>query len=473
MPESVHATLSAPSPPLDGVPVEKLAFPEDLFVIPDGPAYLLYAPQTVAVARVNGATVRLLGRVKAGTDVFASLPEAVLDELVAAGILVGRREAAERVVFPRKTAYDPGGLTLVLTTRCTMACTYCYASGGAHPKAMPWEIAKASIDWMLDHARNAGRNQVSLMFHGGGEVTTARVLLEQCVSYARARARTMGLEVMTSAGLNGVMRGPLLEWVMANIDNATISLDGLPEVHNAQRPLVTGGASFPVVAAALRRMDEAGYHYGLRATVTRASLDRMVESVDFICRTFKTHLIHVEPVFQVGRALDNDLGFPDPDLFVAAFRAAGAVAASHGRELKYSGARFGAVTNKFCQVCDDLLAVSPDGHVTGCYEVGELDDPRAGTFFYGRVNPATGEIELDEAKLGALRTLSVEHKPGCADCFCKWTCAGECASKLALAGNAWDPAGSPRCAVNRELTLDQMRDYLARGGRCPRPPEAP
>ena len=268
------------------------------------------------------------------------------------------------------------------------------------------------------------------------------------------------------------MRGPLLEWVLANIDNATVSLDGLPEVHDAQRPLVTGKASFPVVAAALHRMDEAGYRYGLRATVTRASLDRLVDSVEFICRTFQARMIHLEPVFEVGRARDNELEFPDPHRFVAAFRASREVAASYGRELKYSGARFGTVTNKFCQACDDLLAVSPDGDVSACYEVGDLDDPRAGTFFYGRIDPTTGEIEIDEGKLRRLRTLTVENKASCADCFCRWTCAGECAAKLALVGDAWTPDGSPRCTVNRELTLDQMRDYLARGGRFPQPREA-
>ena len=453
--------------------LDDLAVPDDLFVVPDAPGYLLYSPVNVGVARVNAATVRALARVKAGSAGLASLPEPVADQLVAAGILLERTCASQPVTFAPKTTYDPAGLTLILTTKCTLACTYCYARGGSRPKVMPWETAKASLDWIIRHTKDAGRPQVSVMFHGGGEVTTARELLAQCVSYARERAGAAGLTLSTSAGLNGVMRGPLLEWVIANIDNATVSLDGLPEVHDAQRPLVTGKPSFPVVAAALHRMDEAGYRYGLRATVTRASLGRLVDSVEFICRTFRAHMVHLEPVFEVGRARDNDLEFPDPHAFVAAYRASREIAASYGRELKYSGARFGGVTNKFCQVCDDLLAVSPGGDVSACYEVGELDDPRAGTFFYGRVNLGTGEIELDEAKLRRLRALTVENKPSCADCFCKWTCAGECAAKLALVGDAWKPGRSPRCTVNRELTLDQMRDYLARGGRFPQPPEAP
>jgi uncharacterized protein len=468
----MHAAPTADALSQDGLALDDLALSEDLFVVPDPPDYLLYSPVNVGVARVNGALVRQLAMVKARSAGLDSLPEAAVDELVAAGILIDRAAASQPVSFTSKTAYDPGGVTLILTTRCTLACTYCYARGGAKPKAMPWSIAKASLDWIVGHSQAMGRPQVSVMFHGGGEVTTARQLLVQCVSYGREQAAAHGMTLSTSAGLNGVMRGPLLEWVMANIDNATVSLDGLPEVHNAQRPLVTGKASFPVVAAALHRMDEAGYPYGLRATVTRASLERIVESVEFVCRTFKARMIHLEPVFEVGRAFDNELGFPDPHAFVAAFRESRAIAASYGRELKYSGARFGAVTNKFCQVCDDLLAVSPDGDVTACYEVGELDDPRAGTFFYGRVNPGTGEIDVNEAKLHRLRALTVENKPSCADCFCKWTCAGECAAKLALTGDAWKPDGSPRCVVNRELTLDQMRDFLARGGRFPQAPGA-
>lgn len=468
----MYAAPVADASPPDGLTRDDLAVPDELFVVPDGSDFLLYSPLNTGVARVNGATVRLLEAVKAGQARWDALPDAILDELIGAGILIDRAAASQAIRFPAKSAYDPEGLTLILTTKCTLACTYCYARGGANPKVMTWPTAKASLDWVFRHAKASGRPQVSVMFHGGGEVTTARRMLERCVAHAREQARTLGLTLSTSAGLNGVMRGPLLEWVIANIDNATVSLDGLPEIHNAQRPTVTGRDSFPIVAAALHRMDEAGYHYGVRATVTRAALERLVESVEFICRTFKTPMIHLEPVFQVGRARDNELGFPDPYAFVAAFRASRDVAASFGRELKYSGARFGSVTNKFCQVCDDLLAISPDGHVSACYEVGELDDPRADTFFYGRLNADSGEIEIDEEKLRRLRTLTVEHKASCANCFCKWSCAGECASKLALEGSAWEPVDSPRCTVNRELTLDQMRDYLAHGGRFPQPAQA-
>jgi uncharacterized protein len=335
---------------------------------------------------------------------------------------------------------------------------------------MSWETARTSLDWMLRHAAERGRERVGLMFHGGGEVTTAWKLLERSVDYARDQAAARGLKLTTSAGLNGVMAGPLLEWVLAHIDCATVSIDGLPDIHDVQRPLRNGRGSHERIAATIRRMDEAGYPYGLRSTVTRAGVGRMAESVEHLCRSFGTRLLHLEPVFAAGRGVEAMS--PDPLDFVRGFREARAAARAHGRELKYSGARFGVLTNTFCEVSADQLSVTPAGDVTACYEIGDRGDPRAATFIYGRVNNATGEIDLDEEKVRRLRTLTVEHKAGCEGCFCRWSCAGECAAKLALDGDAWDTSASPRCVINRELTLDQMREYLDQGGPRPAPEAA-
>lgn len=448
---------------------DDLMLPQELFVIPDGDGFLIYSPLALGVASVNAAGGAAVERVRRGEERLADLDPDFLQSLMDANVVVPRRDAPRRPTRAERGGFDPSGLTLFLTTKCTLACTYCYASANDRPSMMSWDTAKAAIDWMVRHASARGRDRIDLMFHGGGEVTVAFELMKRAVAYARVEGAARGIAVGTSAGLNGVMTGPVLEWVMANVDNATVSFDGLPEIHNAQRPLVTGRDSFDIIAAALRRMDEAGYQYGLRVTVTRAGLPRMAESVAFICREFKTPHIQLEPVAGSGRARENDLTTPDPHEFVTQFRRARTVARRHGRELKYSGARFGTVTNAFCQVSDDLLAVTPEGWLSSCYEVGQTDDPRAGTFLYGRLNAERGDLDLDMTKVIRLRTLTVEHKKPCDTCYCRWSCGGECSAKLALAGDAWDTSGNPRCTINRALTLDQMKEYLERGGGYPAP----
>ena len=443
---------------------DDLTLSDEFFAIEDGPGFILYAPHLPGAVRVNGATVRRLQSIASAQETLASLATPVLDDLLGSGVVVPREPALAIDRFPTKTAYDPEGLTLVLTTRCSLACRYCYASGGDRPRVMTWDVARRGIDWFFGHTARAARPQARIMFHGGGEVTTESRLLRRCVDYVRCQGRLSGVQPSISAGLNGVMKRSMVRWVVENLDGATVSLDGLPEIHNSQRPLPTGRDSFPIVADTLHQFDDAGFQYGIRMTVTGSSVERLIESVTFACRTFNGRVIHVEPVFEVGRARVNDLGFPDPERFIAAFRAARSVARAEGRELRYSGVRFGDVTNKFCQVCDDLLVLTPDGDVTSCYEVGDRDDVRAGIFFYGRLNPSTGSIDIDEDRLQRLRTLTVEHKPSCADCFCKWTCAGECAAKLAHSGSPWDATGSPRCVINRALTLDLLRECLDLGG---------
>lgn len=444
--------------------VDELTLPDDVFFVADGEEWLVYAPFTLGVARINGAALRRLRSIKEGRATVSILPAPIIDELRQAGVLMPKATASARAPFPVKSEYAPEGLTLFMTTRCTLACSYCYASAGDRPSMMTWDTAKAGIDWLLKDAVAKGKDRVSVMFHGGGEVTVAWALMKQCVEYAKAEAAARQLSLQTAAGLNGVMTGPVLDWIIANIDSATVSMDGLPEVHNAQRPLISGRDSFHIVANALRRMDQAGFHYGLRATVTRSSLPKMVDSVEFMCREFSSPVIHLEPVFASGRARTNDLMSPDPNQFVRQFRAAREVARSFGRELKYSGARFGTITNKFCQVSDDLLALTPEGALSSCFEVGAVDDPRAELFFYGKLNQKTGDLDVDMKKVIRLRSLTVEHKSACDDCFCRWSCGGECSAKLALDGNAWDASTSSRCIINRELTLDQMREYLDAGG---------
>jgi uncharacterized protein len=440
-----------------------LRLPADFFLIPDGDQFLAYAPKSLGVARVNAGAARTLSDARTNPDALQAFDADYLDALADAGLLVARDGSDDRITFPERSDYDPSGLTLFLTTKCTLACTYCYAHGNDRPSMMTWDTAKSGLDWMFRHAVARNRDSVRVMFHGGGEVTIARELLAQCVTYARAEGQARGIRVQTGAGLNGVMKGPLLEWVIANLDGATVSLDGLPEVHNAQRPLVTGQDSFAIVAAALKRMDEAGFNYALRVTVTKLGLSRLVESVEYMCRHFGARVIHLEPVYASGRAVTNDVMSPDPHEFIQQYRLAQDVARAHGRHLRYSGARFGTITNKFCQVSDDLLAITPEGFASSCYEVGDREDPRADTFFYGRLDSATGALDVDMKKVIRLRTLTVEHKSSCDDCFCRFSCAGDCSAKQALAGNAWSADHSPRCTINRALTLDQMRRYAETG----------
>ncbi len=441
-------------------PNDTLHVIKDLFVIPDGDDYLLYAPLSKSVLKVNNAVVQVLKNIKKGKQA-TDLSRPVVNQLYQVGILVDETNAHRQISFPEhNSTFDPKGLGLFLTTKCSMACRYCYADGGRSNKVMTWETAKTAIDWIIRHTLVSKRNEFYLMFHGGGEVTSVKNQFKQCVLYAREQAKINLLNLRIDAGLNGVMGLNLVDWITDHLDGATISLDGLPDIHNNNRPLLSGKESFDTVNRTLQRMDERNFRYGIRATVTPGSLHLLSDSISFMLSQYKTRSIQVEPVFIVGRALSNAVGAINPDDFIEQFRKSARLAKSHNVNLKYSGARFHSLTNQFCKVSNDSLSITSDGIATSCFEVAEVADTRSELFCYGKVNIERNTIDVDINKIGKLRTLSVEHKTHCDNCFCKWHCAGDCPAKQSLIGDPWNPVNSPRCHINRELTKDQIVDYL-------------
>jgi uncharacterized protein len=436
--------------------------PTELFAIPTDFGTLLYAPLGRRLLMVNGVGAGRLARLAAGERCTGEAEVAFATRLADAGFLLPADSADTGVSFPAPaTEFDPHGLTLFLTGRCSMRCVYCYSRGGESARVMPFDTAQAAIAWIVEHTARKGRNHLFLTVHGGGDPTMCLPLLRQVVSHARQMAFDRGLQIRVDAGLNGVMNKATADWVVANLDSATISLDGVPEVHNHQRPLRNGANSFSRVCRTLARFDETGFHYGLRMTVTNFGLHRLNDSIELMASAFSAPGgIQVEPMFGVGRAADLGLEPLDSGAFVAAFRSADAVARRYGRRLKYSGARFDVMTNAFCKATGESFAVTPEGLLTSCYEVADSDDPRSALFVFGRFDSEHRQFSFDADRLARLRSLTVEHKPQCADCFCKWHCAGDCPAKIAALGDPWDPSSSPRCHINRELTKDQIIEFL-------------
>jgi uncharacterized protein len=432
---------------------------KDLCVIAEGENYLLLEPSLPCVLLVNPSTLAALKAFQKG-DSRHLLPGSFLFQSLVDGAILRKKNWPKSPVKP-PVGFDPDGVSLFLTTRCSMRCIYCYSNGGEKNQKMPWEIARTALDWIMQHTIERGRKQFAIRFHGGGDPIMAFKLLKRCVIYTQEKNQRLGLKARIESGLNGVMGHATVDWICRHTHGATLSLDGSAMIHNRQRPLCTRRPSYKMVAATLKKMDAHGFAYGLRLTVTADGVPRLAESIEDICKNFAVKTIQAEPVFLAGRALENRLEPVDPKAFVEGFRKAATVAAGNGRQLTYSGARFPHSTPGFCKaVSGGSLAVTSDGLVTACYEVNSADDRRAGLFIFGRFDEKKQRLILDEEKIGILQSLTAKNKPFCGKCFCRFYCAGDCPAKLALLGDARDPSSSPRCFINQELTKDQIRAWL-------------
>lgn len=435
----------------------------EIFIIPhQAEQYIVYAPLRRAAFVANRKIVNFLADLKEGifderVDADGSLTE-FLRRLEILDAQPEQTPVTEFKGIPRPTT-----VTLFLTTACNLRCTYCYASAGDTPtKNMPLEVAKTGIDFV---ANNASRKNISffeVLYHGGGEPTVNWRTLTESFRYARQKAEELKLGVRAAAASNGVLKDWQIDWIIENLKSVNISFDGLPAAHDRHRLTVLGQGSSDRVIHTIRRFDRVDFPYGLRVTVTRDQIKNLPDSIEFICLNFQTRQIQVEPAYQLGRWTNAPSA--ETEEFILAYREAQKRAHDYGREITYSAARLGLLTNHFCGVSQDSFALSPDGNVSSCYEVFSEDNPWADFFFYGKPKKKNGKYRFSLPVLNNLRNLAVENREFCQGCFAKWSCAGDCYNKSLTINGSKEFQGSDRCHITRELTKDQILEKIIESG---------
>ena len=439
----------------------------EVFSIPlDKERYLIYAPLRRAAFVGNAQTVNFLANLQTNIHDTSADPDGSLVEFLRQLEIVDAGN--ETPPSEHCTGMpEPCALTLFLTTACNMRCTYCYASAGDTQKqSMPLHVAKRGIDFIIDNAVRNRQTSIGLDFHGGGEPTVNWRTMTGSLAYARDRCDALGLKVWSHSATNGILTDKQIDWITTHLQGASVSFDGLPEIHDTYRKSASGKGTSTRVMHTLRRFDEAGFGYGIRVTVTAEQIPKMADSIDFICTHFRTPHIQVEPAYQMGRW--KEAPSAETQEYITGFRAAQARARKNGRTISFSAARTGLLTNHFCAVSRDSFALSHDGMVTSCFEAFSEQQPLSDIFFYGKPDDnSPNGYQFDMKRLENLRNQSVENRPYCSGCFAKWSCAGDCYYKTLLVNDRDDFTGSDRCHITRELTVDQLLERIAEaGGVC-------
>ncbi len=428
----------------------------DLYLLRDAEGPILYAPLAGTVARVNEAAVGAVGRYLNGEDPTE-------EELPAIRALQERGlfdDADPPPVY--EGPFRPTDVTLFPSDGCNLACRYCYAAAGKIHHTLPIEVGRAAIELVCRNAVDQEMECFVVGFHGNGEPFTAYPVVKALCEYARDLGERMGVACRLSMATNGVLSDEQLDFVLAYFDGVNISFDGLPDLQDRQRPFPDGRGSFDAVDRTLLRLNESGMDFGIRATLTASSVDRLPEIAAFVAARYPNcSQLHMEPAWECGRCLTSGEKSAPVQVFIDRFLEAEHALPAGGLELVYSAMRYGTLMNSFCAVSEGGFTVTSEGLATACYEVATLADGRSELYVYGGYDPDSGAFVFDEPKLERLARRNVRNMPGCANCFCRWHCAGDCPAKVLGVAEPERHEGSDRCAITRALTLDRIRQVLA------------
>ncbi|MDO8589602.1 MAG: radical SAM protein [Armatimonadota bacterium] len=382
-----------------------------------------------------------------------------------------RRPASAADKFLRKIGFDsadpeppspwvpsnehrPTTAVLLMTSACNLRCSYCYARAGEHTRQdMNENLARKVVDTCYENAKSLGRDRFELAFHGGGEPTVNWKVLRSTVDYARGKDLPCEITMAT----NGMWSERRRQFILENFTGLSLSLDGVREVQDAQRPMTDGRGSFDKVMGAVHALDEAGLPYGIRMTATTESFARLPESMEFLCSETNCQVFQVEPCYTSSRGEYGDLTASEANSFVRGFLEAFQLTAAAGRTLFYSGARPWVLASSFCRAPEDALVVTPEGDVVTCFETHDRRHPLTESFRIGSATPT--EVRIDPAALRKFADGQNARRAKCQGCFCYRHCGGDCALRCASTLDT----DRTRCWINREITRELLAWYIAAG----------
>lgn len=442
----------------------------EAFLIPYADGYILYVPRAGIIALLEAALADAVRRKYRGEPIHEDygLEIAALESrgafAIASLTTANRTVAAER--------WKPTSVTFSTTQKCTLRCTYCYAEGGRLDDLdLPWDIAKAAIDMIVDNAIEVGERP-SINFLGEGEATAAWKVFRRCIDYLNAKCEASGTEAFVALSTNGVYPINRTDYLAKHCHSITFSLDGIGKVHDKNRVLPNGKGSFDLVIRNMKALQATGRSFNIRSTADSESLDQMSSFVAFVGEELDCKTIHIEPVFDVTplTSLGGTIEHPQGEVFISAFRKARQIAAGYGIDLYYSAADLN-VKDSFCGASDGRnFLVTARGIVTSCNEVLQPNDPRAELFQYGQWSKTTKSFEIQKERVNRLADLRTPKMSKCTTCIAKYNCAGDCYARSAgLNGSPWSDKYTYRCEITRELLVDNLILNLLGSAASPEP----
>jgi len=355
--------------------------------------------------------------------------------------------------------YLPTAVTLFPTLDCNLRCRYCYASGGDRKTQMPLEIGKTAINYIAANALATDSKRISLTFHGGGEPTYYWEFITAVTAYARTIAKVLDLSGSIHIGTNGVLDSAKIEWMIKNLDSATISIDGPQDIHDAQRPMADGTGSFLAVMNTVTRFQQSGFPFQIRTTVTSTLLSRLHEFIEEMGTCIPSVRMHqLEPMFPTGRGAKLNELAPPINEFSNAMRSIMLWARNSKYPVMMSSCNISSSREYYCGSYGENFVVTPDGNVTTCYEVSSPSDPHWRLFHIGEYLQSEGKFRVNSQRVDDLRRKGVADIAACGGCFARFSCGGDCPVKrIALREHH---TAEKRCQTIKMLTLEEAQYKL-------------
>ena len=336
---------------------------------------------------------------------------------------------------------------LHVTNACNLDCPYCYVRKSS--ARMSASIGLQAVEQIFHTAQKNKFKRVKLKY-AGGESTLHFRLIRQLHQRALALSQASSLELREVILSNGVRIRPQdADWLAENDVKLMVSLDGVEEVHDRQRPLKNGGGSFQFIVHTIDNiLLPRGIKPDITITVTQLNAAHVAEGVRWALeRDLPLSLnFYRQNILSANRA-ELDL---EEQTIIQGMEAAYAEFETNLPIRPFLNGLLDRVQTEAhahtCGVQHSYLVITHEGKLTQCQM--HLDMPIQQSV------PAGDMLQLIHT--GPIQNISVDNKQGCRTCEFRYRCTGGCPLETYRATGRWD-VQSPHCHIYKTLLPAALR----------------
>jgi uncharacterized protein len=337
---------------------------------------------------------------------------------------------------------------LHVTNGCNLRCPYCYLEKS--PQPMDEATGRAAVAAVMRSAVANGFPEVKLKY-AGGEASLNHRLVLTLHAYARELATESGLLLHATLLSNGVrLPDSLVQTCKTEGIRVMISLDGIGDQHDVQRPFASGKPSFRFVERTISELIEQGHPPHLSVTITNRNISGISDVVRFALERDLT--------FSLNLFRDNDCaaGFADLQYEEQAMISTLLKTFEVIEDFLPRWSVLGSILDRGqllqprqrpCGVGQDYVVVDQHGRVSKCHM--EIERTIGDVF-------ADDPLQLVRRDTTTALNLLVDEKEGCKDCTWRYWCSGGCSVATFRATGRYD-LKSPNCNIYKAIYPRALR----------------
>ncbi len=179
-------------------------------------------------------------------------------------------------------------VTFWVSDTCNLECKYCYVKKDKLNEKMSLSTAKEAVKYTISKFDKSNDNRLLVGFHGGEPLLNIDII-KYIINELNEKYQAQNKEIIYGMTTNGTLIDDNnMEYIVKNIPELSISIDGTAETHNKMRPFKNGLPTHHIVIKKAIQLKTYIPNLRIRMTFDSTTIGTLYEDVKYLIdRGFK------------------------------------------------------------------------------------------------------------------------------------------------------------------------------------------